>query len=62
MHERVKDAGKSEWRLVMGRIGVESSDNITLPENGADFPCRWFAERTHAGTLNWGELVMASNG
>lgn len=32
MGVRVKDAGESECRSVMVRIGVEDLSNITLPE------------------------------
>ena len=34
MGRRVEDEGGSERRSVVGRIGVESSDKITLRENG----------------------------
>jgi len=34
MGRRVEDEGESERRSVVGRIGVESSDKITLRENG----------------------------
>jgi len=31
---RVEESGESECRSVMGRIGVESKDNITPRESG----------------------------
>lgn len=48
MGMRVQDAGKSERRTVMARIGVAEQSNITLPEreqtSGWSLVARGFVE------------------